>query len=133
MIYKPYSDRETIYLLTKRKVGNKMIIGAIDILGCGVKLASEMGVGTVVAGVCKTYLPETASTATKVCVGVASMGISGAVAAATNDWWDERIGDAKKIVGEIKGTIGKDKTKPEEKEEEVVEVEVEDVEVKVAE
>ena len=98
------------------------MIGAIDVVGVGVKLASELGVGTVVANVCKAYIPEAASTATKVCVGVATMGIAGAVGAATDNWWDEQVENVKKITKSFKSA--KEKT-----EEIETEVEVEAVEV----
>lgn len=103
------------------------MIGAYEVIGCGVKIASELGVGTVVANVCKAYIPEAASTATKVCVGVATMGISGAVGAAVDEWWDGRINDVKTLVNGIKTEKSDNETETKDEKEEIIEVEAEEM------
>ena len=104
------------------------MIGAEIIIGHGVKIASELGVGTVVANICKAYIPEAASTATKVCVGVATMGISGAVGAAVDNWWDERIDDVKNLVDGIRAEKSENEAEPKTEEEIIEVIEVESIE-----
>lgn len=92
-----------------------------SVIKFGVSALAMFGVDEIVGNAIKHVNPQTMSVAKKICVGVASMAISGCVVKAVNNYIDETIDE---VFDAIEGFLTKDETTDEP---EVEEVETEEV------
>ena len=68
------------------------------VIAGGLKIASGVGVNTIVGCVVKPYIPATIGPIRAVCVEVACLGISGVVTDQVNQYIDKQIDAAAKFV-----------------------------------
>ena len=73
-------------------------MGIIPVVSGGLKIASGIGVKTIVGSVARPYIPATIGPVKAFCVEVGLLGISGVVTDQVNNYIDKTIDEAAKFI-----------------------------------
>ena len=73
-------------------------MGIVPVVSGGLKIASSVGVNTIVGSVVRPYIPATIGPIKSFCVEVGILGISGVVSSQVSDYIDKTIDDAAKFI-----------------------------------
>lgn len=73
-------------------------MGILPVVSGGLKIASSVGVNTIVGSMVRPYIPATIGPVKSFCVEIGLLGISGVVSDQVNIYIDKTIDDAAKFI-----------------------------------
>lgn len=76
---------------------------AVSVAKLAVGLATQVGAGTLIGSIAKSFTPENLSTAKKICVTTATIAAGGLVGSKLNQYTDETIDEIEASVRKITG------------------------------
>lgn len=74
------------------------MVPVVPVISGGLKIASGVGVNTIVGSMIRPYIPATIGPIKTVCVEIGILGISGAVSDSVNRHIDKTIDEAAKFI-----------------------------------